>query len=114
MNSENSSYTLLLQFGDFVVSILCYYFEIQNPIQLEIHCDNKALVDNVNQHMRHQLTLKEYYKGNSDVELQLLQEIHELQTMNINMRLWHIKGHQDKYNVENLSFPAQMNVTADR
>lgn len=112
---RSESYGLLSGISLIIGMIQSKIMEIRGTIQLEIHCDNKALVDNVNRHMKHQLTLKEYYKGNADVELQLLQQIQVLQTINVNMKLWHIKGHQDKHNkVANLSFPAQMNVTADR
>lgn len=34
--------------------------KFEGQLSVEIHCDNKSLVDNINRHQKHQMTLKDY------------------------------------------------------
>ncbi len=77
--------------------------EVANTI--EVYCDNKTLVNKMNHHQIHKMTLK---------ELQLVHQFRQIQLSNIHVILHHIKGHQDRHQrIELLSRPAQMNVEAD-
>jgi hypothetical protein len=66
-------------------------------------------------HRSQPLTPKDYLLTDSDVEIQILWSVKELETSGIKVKFAHVKGHQDN-NTEftNLSRPAQLNVLADR
>lgn len=56
-----------------------------------------------------------HYKADTDVILQILQQIDQLEKNNNLILLTHIKVHQDKYKAENqLSFNERLNIEADK
>lgn len=78
---------------------------------MELFRDNKALVDAINRHQKHTLTIKEYNSPNSDVELQILHQAMFLQSQKINVKFTHIRGHQDENTPRGrLLLPAQLNI----
>jgi hypothetical protein len=58
--------------------------------------------------------MKEYYKSDMDIGLQILAQLQVAELNSMLISIFHIKGHQDKNTkVEKLSRPAQLNVKAD-
>jgi hypothetical protein len=60
------------------------------------YSDNEALVKVLNKHRRQQLTVKDHYSPDIDIELQLLDTFKKINDMNIIVILQHVYGHQDK------------------
>lgn len=75
------------------------------------YSNNEALVKIVNKLHRQQLTVRNYYTPDIDLELQILDMLKKLETHNILIIVQHICGHQDKHTVfSKVTCPAQLNV----
>jgi hypothetical protein len=82
--------------------------------KIKMYCDNKSLVDVLNKHRKQQLTMKDYYKADVDVEIQILLQIAIFEALGISISITHVKGHQDKHVPSHkLPRPAQLNIIAD-
>ena len=93
------------------------YLNINWPANKKLHlyCDNKGLIQRLNNHLHSPITPREYLLTDSDVELQILWSFDALQQTGIHIRLFHVKGHQDNtIPYDELSRPAQLNVQADK
>jgi hypothetical protein len=83
--------------------------------KIKMYCDNKALVGVINKHRKQNLTMKEYYKADVDIELQILSQLLKLEAAGVSISIHHVKGHQDKtIPFHKLSRPAQLNTIADK
>lgn len=60
------------------------------------------------------LTFKNYYSSNTDVVLQIMEEIRNLENRHLNIRIQHVKGYQDKVKpFDELTREAQLSLMAD-
>lgn len=67
-----------------------------NQRAIEVICDNKSHINRLTRHCKQLMKLTEYYKADTDIIIQILSQIHQLETDKNLILLTHIKGHQDK------------------
>lgn len=88
--------------------------ELINQRTIEIICDNKSLINRLSRHRKQLMKLTEYYKADTDIILQILHQIHQLEARNNLVLLTNIKGHQDKVKAAyHLNFFDKLNIEAD-
>jgi hypothetical protein len=83
-----------------------------NQINVNIICDNEAIVNTVKQLRNAKLSLKNYYAPDSDVIITILRLLKQLKELHTTIQFKHIKGHQDRTTTK-LSYEAQLNVKAN-
>jgi hypothetical protein len=85
-----------------------------NPISINttIYSDNKNVVDTVNQfRYKHIIPLKCFSNADFDILYSIIQLTRNIPISTLKTK--HIKGHQDRNNNTNLSYPATLNIRAD-
>jgi ribonuclease HI len=79
---------------------------------VSIYCDCEALVNSINKWKNREWTTKFQYMADADTIKQIMQEYRHLQSMDVQVKFIHVRGHQDRIK-RDLTYPEQMNVYAD-
>jgi ribonuclease HI len=88
-------------------------YEDIKPQSTVICCDNKSLMDTINEWKNRETSIKFHYSADADIVKQILHEFKCLKHRKINITFCHVKGHQDRTG-RDLSAYEQLNVEADR
>jgi hypothetical protein len=84
-------------------------------VDRQVAITNSTLVKTIYKYRQQKMTVKNYYASNTDVVIQIMEEIKNLESKNMMIHVRHVKGHQDdNKKFEDLSREAQLNVVADQ
>jgi ribonuclease HI len=96
-------------------NMLLYYNQIQEGklVGALILCDNQSMVKVVNKYRYIKKQKKFYYESESEIIVEILETIQEIKKLGGEVRIKHIKGHQDKQQ-RPLSYHGFLNQQADQ
>jgi hypothetical protein len=83
--------------------------------KFDLYCDNKAVINTINSRLELRRTVNQHRHPDVDLEQQIVHEIESLQRRSCNIKIEHVKGHQDTATHQReLTYEEILNIAADK